>query len=105
MASEPKPNTECRISMMLNIISERRPLKPEEILCVRILSTAFLDLKRTKQPRGKQRAGQAYRWFMGYDKDYVFSFRNICTILFLDRDELRKKATEIYGQNQWPVIT
>ena len=76
---------------------------PERGLMVAILEQALADYQRCLSARdkeGRKRFGEAERWIMEADAEWIFSFVNCCEVLGIDPGYLRSgllrwKRTEL----------
>jgi hypothetical protein len=68
-------------------------LEPEKTLLLTMLEDAIHDYRKYKSARdpvGKERFQEAEAWIMETQSDWIFSFENICELLGLDPDYLRR---------------
>jgi hypothetical protein len=67
--------------------------EPEKALLLAILEDAdygFEEYRTAEDRAGKERFKEAETWIMGSDPDWIFSFDNICALLDLDPQYLRR---------------
>ena len=75
------------------------PVEPEKALLAAILEDAIHDYRKYKKARdreGKERFRAAAEWIMESAGDWIFSFNNVCELLNLDPDYVRRA---IYARN------
>ena len=78
--------------------SER--FEPEKILIAAILEDAvheYRKYRRAGDPKGKKRFRDAEKWIMNRSSDWIFSFDNVCELLGLDPEYVRRG---ILGMNR-----
>ena len=78
---------------------------PEKRLLIAILADAVNCFQRCGLAPGRRnrRAGQeSERWIMSRDRDWPFSFENICEVLDLDADYLRANLLRWRVQQRMP---
>ena len=64
--------------------SLHRPLTPEKRLVIAILADALSCIQRSCGRRGRRERTEAERWIMSADREWPFSFENICEVLSID---------------------
>ena len=70
----------------------KRSWEREEALMLAVLQDAvdyFQKYVQAKKPRGKQLFAEAEEWIMDQNRDWLFSFENICDVLELNPDYIR----------------
>lgn len=73
-------------------------LEPEKALIAAILEDAIHEhrkYRRARDAEGKERFREAEEWIMRERDDWIFSFDNVCEILGLDPDYVRRGLREI----------
>ena len=68
-------------------------LEPERALIAAILEDAaheYRKYKGARGPEGKERFRAAQRWIMGNRDDWIFAFNNVCELLGLNPDYVRR---------------
>jgi hypothetical protein len=76
-------------------------LEPERALIAAILEDAVHEYRKYKgarNPEGKERFRAAQRWLMGNRDDWIFAFNNVCELLGLDPDYVRRGLAESIGK-------
>ncbi len=69
-------------------------LTGEQKLCLAILADAILCFTRSAQARrwsAKQAVLEAEAWIMESDRDWTFSFENVCGAVGLDSNRIRQE--------------
>jgi hypothetical protein len=77
----------------LSTFRRGEPWEPEKALLIAILTDAIHDYRKYSRARnrdGQARFRDADRWIMGGDNQWVFSFKNVCELLGLDPDYIRR---------------
>jgi hypothetical protein len=72
-------------------------LEPEKDLLMAILQDAIHDYRKyrlARDPDGKARFGEVKEWIMAGGNGWIFSFDNICELLGLDADYVRRGVRE-----------
>lgn len=72
-------------------------LEPEKNLLIAILQDAIHDYRkycRARDPEGKGHFREAQKWIMAGGNNWIFSFNNICELLGLDPDYIRRGLNE-----------
>lgn len=72
-------------------------LEPEKDLLIAILQDAIYDYRkyrRARDPEGKGHFREAQKWIMAGGNNWIFSFNNICELLGLDPDYIRRGLRE-----------
>jgi hypothetical protein len=80
--------------------SER--MQPEKALFVAILQDAIHSYRKHASARdrvGKERFQEVESWIMQTEEDWIFSFQNVCELLGLDPEYLRR------GLEKWRAKT
>jgi hypothetical protein len=68
-------------------------LEPERALIAAILEDAVHEYRkysRSRDLKGKERFREAEEWIMDKGNDWIFSFDNVCELLGLDPDYIRR---------------
>ena len=71
--------------------------EPEKALLVAILEDAIHTYRKYRTARdrvGKERYREAEQWIMGGGDDWIFSFTNVCELLGLSPDYVRRGVIE-----------
>jgi hypothetical protein len=72
-------------------------LEPEKALLLAILEDAVHCYRKYRGARdhsGRERFREAEEWIMGGGNDWIFSFQNVCELLGLDPQYIRRGITE-----------
>ena len=72
-------------------------LTPERDLLIAILEDAIYSYRKYRGARdgeGKENFREAEEWIMKAREDWIFSFNNICELLGLDPDYIRRRLRE-----------
>lgn len=72
--------------------SMQRPLTPEKRLVIALLADALNCFQRyhiARRRQGWRDSTEAERWFMSADRDWPFSFENICDVLSIEAHMVR----------------
>ncbi len=72
-------------------------LEPERALVAAILEDAaheYRKYSRAHDPKGKERFRTAEKWIMHRGNDWIFSFDNVCDLLGLDPEYVRRGLRE-----------
>ena len=75
-------------------------LQPEKTLLAAILEDAVQEYRkysRAHDPKSKSRFHEVEKWFNRRDKEWIFSFENICELLGLDPEYVRGRLQEAQG--------
>ena len=78
--------------------SEHR--EPENALFAAILEDAVQEYRKYDQvddPKSKTRFNEVEEWFNRRDKEWIFSFDNVCELLGLDAEYVRRRLHETPG--------
>jgi hypothetical protein len=81
----------------LDTVRRSEPLEPEKALLVAILEDAihtYRKYRTARQRAGKKRFCEAEEWIMGGGNDWIFSFHNVCELLSLNPDYIRRGVIE-----------
>jgi hypothetical protein len=68
-------------------------LEPERALLAALLEDAiacYFKHRSTRDPPGKETRHEAEQWLMTDQDDWIFSFRNVCDLLGLDAEYIRR---------------
>lgn len=72
--------------------STQRPLTPEKRLVIAILADALNCIRRyyaTRRRRNLRAGCEAEHWLMSKDRQWPFSFENVCDVLSIDSHVVR----------------
>ena len=72
-------------------------LEPEKALVAAILDAAVHEYRkysRAHDPKGKEQFRAAEKWIMRSGNDWIFSFDNVCDLLGLDPEYVRRGLRE-----------
>jgi hypothetical protein len=72
-------------------------LEPERALLLAVLQDAidcYHKYSCTRNQPGKEILHEAERWIVGDEEDWIFSFRNVCDLLGLDPEYIRRGLVE-----------
>ena len=72
-------------------------LEPEKSLLAAILEDGIQEYRkysRAHDADGKRRFREAKEWIMGRDNEWIFSFENVCELLGLDPEYVRRGVCE-----------
>lgn len=75
------------------------PLEPERSLLIALLEDAidsYRKYHRAQDRQGRERFREAEDWLMADDSDWIFSFRNVCELLALDPEYIRRGVREMF---------
>jgi hypothetical protein len=75
-------------------------LEAEKLLLAAILEDAVQEYRkysRAHDPNGKKRFREAEEWIMCGGNDWIFSFDNVCDLLGLDPEYVRRGLRETLG--------
>ena len=81
----------------LDTVRRSEHLEPEKALLVAILEDAIHTYRKYRMAReraGKERFREAEEWIMGGGNDWIFSFNNVCELLDLNPDYVRRGVVE-----------
>jgi len=82
----------ARAGQLMEAALKQRTWEREEALMLAVLQDAvdyFQKYMQAKKPRGKQLFAEAEEWIMDQNRDWLFSFENICDVLELNPDYIR----------------
>ena len=77
----------------LSTFRRGEPLEPEKALLMAVLEDAIHQYRKYSRARdrdGQARFHEAAKWIMADDDSWIFSFKNICELLGLDPDYVRR---------------
>ena len=77
-------------------------LEPEKALLAAILEDAVHEYRkysRAHDANGKSRFREAEKWIMRGGNDWIFSFENVCDLLGLDLEYVRRGLRETQGRS------
>lgn len=77
----------------LSTFRRGEPLEPEKALLIAVLEDAIHEYRKYRRARdrdGQARFHEAAKWIMADDESWIFSFKNICELLGLDPDYVRR---------------
>jgi hypothetical protein len=69
------------------------PIEPEKALLLALLQDAvecYQKYSAAQDRVGREQFAEAERWLMGGQNDWIFSFNNVCDLLGLDPQYLRR---------------
>jgi hypothetical protein len=69
------------------------PLEPEKALLIALLEDAIHEYRKYGRARGREgqaRLHEAADWIMDDDESWIFSFKNVCELLGLDPEYIRR---------------
>jgi hypothetical protein len=72
-------------------------LEPEKALIAAILEDALHEYRkynRARSPKDKERFREVEEWIVHRGNDWIFSFDNVCELLDLDPDYVRRGVRE-----------
>jgi hypothetical protein len=81
----------------LDTVRRSEHLEPEKALLVALLEDAIHTYRKYRATRGrvgKKRFREAKEWIMGGGNDWIFSFNNVCELLGLNPDYVRRGVIE-----------
>ena len=81
----------------LDTVRRSEHLEPEKALLVAILEDAIHTYRKYRASRdrvGKERFREAEQWVMGGSDEWIFSFNNVCELLGLNPDYVRRGVIE-----------
>jgi hypothetical protein len=81
----------------LDTVRRSEHLEPEKALLVALLDDAihtYRKYRTTRDRAGRKRFREAEEWIMGAGSDWIFSFNNVCELLGLDPDFVRRGVIE-----------
>jgi hypothetical protein len=88
------------VEQYLDTFRRSEHLESEKSLLAAILEDAVQEYRkysRAHDPNGKKRFREAEEWIMCGDNDWIFSFDNVCDLLGLDPDYVRRGLCETLG--------
>jgi len=77
-------------------------LAPEKALIAAILEDALHEYRKYDRARGlkdKQRFREVEKWIMHRGNDWIFCFDNVCELLGLDPDYVRRGICRTHGKH------
>jgi len=81
----------------LDTVRRSEHLEPEKVLLVALLEDAIHDYRKYRRTRDrvrKERFREAEEWIIGSCNDWIFSFNNVCELLGLHPDYVRRGVIE-----------
>jgi hypothetical protein len=81
----------------LDTVRRSEHLEPEKALLVAVLEDAIHAYRKYQKARdrvGKERFREAEEWIMEGGNDWIFSFKNVCELLGLNPDYVRRGVIE-----------
>lgn len=81
----------------LSTFRRGEPLEPEKALLMAVLEDAVHQYRKYRRARdrlGRERFREAAEWIMADDDRWIFSFKNVCELLGLDPDFVRRSVLE-----------
>ncbi len=88
------------VEQYLDTFRRGEHLDPEKSLLAAILEDAvgeYRKYNRAHDPNGKKRFREAEEWIMRGGNDWIFSFDNVCDLLGLDAEYVRRGLRETLG--------
>ena len=85
----------------LDTIRRSEHPEPENALLAAILEDAVQEYRKYVQaddPKSKTRFNEVDEWFNRRDKEWIFSFDNVCELLGLDPEYIRRRLFEAQGE-------
>ena len=85
----------------LDTIRRSEHPEPENALLAAILEDAVQEYRKYGQaddPKSKTRFNEVEEWFNRRDKEWIFSFDNVCELLGLDPEYIRRRLFEAQGE-------
>jgi hypothetical protein len=79
----------------------RSELEPEKSLLAAILEDAVQEYRKyngAHDPKSKSRFRDVEEWFNRRDREWIFSFDNVCELLCLDPEYVRRRLPEAQGK-------
>jgi len=76
-------------------------LEPEKSLLAAFLEDAVQEYRKyngAHDPKSKTRFNEVEEWFKRRDKEWIFSFENVCELLGLDPEYIRRRLFEAQGE-------
>jgi len=73
-------------------------LEPEKALLIALLEDAidtYRKFSRAQDREGKEQFREAEKWIMALDDRWIFAFNNVCELLDLDPDYIRRGLREM----------
>ena len=89
------------VQQYLNTVRRSEHLEPEKSLLAAILEDAVQEYRkysRAHDANGKSRFREAEKWIMRGANDWIFSFDNVCDLLGLDPEYVRRGLRETQGK-------
>jgi hypothetical protein len=88
------------VQQYLDTFRRSEHLEPEKSLLAAILEDAIQEYRkysRSHDANGKKRFREAEEWIMRGGNDWIFSFDNVCDLLALDPEYVRRGLRETLG--------
>ena len=85
-------------------------LEPEKSLLAAILEDAVQEYRKYSRAHdsiGRSRFREVEEWFMRRDNEWIFAFENVCELLGLDREYVRRRLREAQvrsAEEEKPVL-
>jgi hypothetical protein len=76
-------------------------LEPEKSLLAAILEDAVREYRKyngAHDPKSKSQFNEVAEWFNRRDKEWIFSFENVCELLGLHPEYIRRRLLEAQGE-------
>jgi hypothetical protein len=89
------------VEQYLDTFRRSEHLEPEKSLLAAILEDAVQEYRKYRRAHdadGKKRFREAEEWIMCGGKDWIFSFDNVCELLGLDPEYVRRGLRETLGR-------
>ena len=93
-------DTSMVVQQYLDTFRRSEHLEPEKSLLTAILEDAVQEYRkysRAHDADGKKRFREAEEWIMRGGNDWIFSFDNVCDLLGLDPEYVRRGLRETLG--------
>jgi hypothetical protein len=88
--TEPIPTDVLAYNSYWDNFRGRSPLFPEQALMLAVLEDAIFCVQRHGRISRSKACREAVDWILEKNSDQLFSFENICAVLLLDAEYLRK---------------
>jgi hypothetical protein len=93
-------------SQFFDIWHHSRSTSPERLLALAVVEQALLDLQKYRFARRRRHQRlymDAYRWVASDDREWLFSFANLCDGLGLVPDLVRRQLLGDVAPARWPA--
>jgi hypothetical protein len=88
---------DSNIDRYLNTQRRSEPIEPERALLIALLEDAvqiYWKFAGARDREGRERSHEAKDWLFSHDTAWIFSFNNVCELLGLDPDYVRRGLRE-----------